>query len=325
MTIHLLKIPTPFPVGAINAYLLEGDLLTLVDCGPKYPDALNGLESELGKLRYRIEDIQQLIVTHHHVDHIGLAGEVVKRSGAKVLANPRTVPYLTDYASVRTNNHAFYHQLMIESGVPGDIQEKIDRTGGSFSKWADPVPVARTIDEGDTVNIGGGSWRVYYTPGHAGDLICLFNEVTGELLSNDHLLRDISSNPLIEPPLKGETERPKRLLQYITQMTRIADLKPRIAYPGHGEIIHDVPDLVRKRIHFHQRRANKIYDLLKPAPLTLWEITDCTFKDRLKSGSDFYLGLSEMLGHVDILVNDGRVEEVKEGEVIKWGVKISEQ
>ena len=182
MTIHLLPIPTPFPVGAINAYLLEGDLLTLVDCGPKYPDALNGLESELGKLRYRIEDIQQLIVTHHHVDHIGLAGEVVRRSGAKVLANPRTVPYLTDYASVRANNHAFYQQLMIESGVPANIQEKIDRTGGSFSKWADPVPVARTLDEGDTVNIGGGSWRVYYTPGHAGDLICLFNEATGELL-----------------------------------------------------------------------------------------------------------------------------------------------
>jgi len=321
MTIHLLKIPTPFPVGAINAYLLEGDLLTLVDCGPKYPDALNALESELGKLRYRIEDIQQLIVTHHHIDHIGLAGEIVKRSNAKVIAHPRTVPYLLDYDKHRSLGNDFIRQLLIESGVPDTIKGKIERTGGSFAQWVEPISaVARTLDEGDTVNIGGGSWRVYHTPGHAGDLICLFNESTGELLSNDHLLRDISSNPLIEPPLKGETERPKRLLQYISQMNRIADLHPRIAYPGHGEIIHDVPDLVRKRIHFHQRRANKIYDLLKPAPLTLWEITDCTFKDRLKSGSDFYLGLSEMLGHVDILVSDGRVEGVKEGEVIKWRV-----
>jgi glyoxylase-like metal-dependent hydrolase (beta-lactamase superfamily II) len=308
-------------VGAVNTYLIEGDPLTLIDCGPKYPDALNALESELAKLRYRIEDIQRVIVTHHHIDHIGLAGEIVKRSNASIISHKLTAPYLIDYEKHRSQGRDFYQQLLTESGVPEWIKEKIDRVGSSFARWVEPVAaVTLTIGEGDTINIGGSSWRVYHTPGHAGDLICFFNEVTGELLSNDHLLRDISSNPLIEAPLNGETERPKRLLEYITHMKRIAELNPRIAYPGHGEIIEDVPDLVRKRLHFHQRRANKIYEMLQPIPLTLWELTDSTFKDRLKTGSDFFLGLSEILGHVDILVEEGRVTSIKEGDVIKWEV-----
>ncbi len=98
-----------------------------------------------------------------------------------------------------------------------------------------------------------------------------------------------------------------------------AGLRPTIAYPGHGEVIHDVPALVRKRIAFHRRRANKIYDTLKSSPLTLWEITQPIFP-KLKHGMDYFLGLSEILGHLDLLVEENRVESVRHAEVMRWRV-----
>ncbi len=317
----LLPLPTSFPVGPINTYLLDGDPLTLIDCGPKHAEPLAALEAGLAWHGCRIEDIRQLILTHHHVDHVGLAKTVADRSGADVIAHPFNTPYLSDYEAERVRNLPFYEQIWREGGVPEDIVEHMRQSGAGISRWLDPVEITRTVDEGDTITAGGRQWRVYHTPGHAGGLICLFDPDTGELIANDHLLRDISSNPIVEPPPVGGAAgpRPKRLVEYIHHMQRMADLRPTIAYPGHGEIIHDVPALVRKRIAFHRRRANKIYDALNHSPLTLWEITQPIFP-KLKHGMDYFLGLSEILGHLDLLVEDDRVESMREGELIRWRV-----
>jgi glyoxylase-like metal-dependent hydrolase (beta-lactamase superfamily II) len=316
---HLITLPTPFPVGPVNVYLLEGDPPTLVDCGPKHPDSLAALEAGLAEHGHGLEDIRQLILTHHHVDHVGLAKTVVERSGAVVFSHPYNIPYLADYNAERERHLPFYAQIWIEGGVPGRIVEQMRKANDGIARWLDPVAVTRTIDEGDAVTAGGAVWRVYHTPGHAGGLICLHNPATNELIADDHLLRDISSNPIMEPPPVGGAAgpRPKRLVEYMHHMQRMADLKPVVAYPGHGEPVTDVAALVQRRLTFHRRRADKIYQALGASPLTLWEITQPLFPN-LTRGMDYFLALSEVMGHLDVLVEAGRVEIVREGEVVRW-------
>jgi len=73
--LHALPLPTPFPVGPVNAYLAEGEPLTLIDTGPKDDATRAALAAALKVHGHRLEDIRRIILTHHHVDHVGLAGQ----------------------------------------------------------------------------------------------------------------------------------------------------------------------------------------------------------------------------------------------------------
>src|SRR5947208_6106370 len=84
--IHRLQIPTPFLVGRVNCYLIEDDPLTLVDTGPNSGKSLDELERALGDLGHRIEDLGLIVITHQHMDHLGLLEILARRSGAEVAA-----------------------------------------------------------------------------------------------------------------------------------------------------------------------------------------------------------------------------------------------
>ncbi|MEA2467745.1 MAG: hypothetical protein QOJ57_1871, partial [Thermoleophilaceae bacterium] len=96
--IHRIALPTPFAVGEVNVYLIEDDPLTLVDSGPNSGSSLDVLERELGALGHAIGDLGRIVVTHQHIDHIGLVGILANRSGAEVVALDRLVPFLEGYS-----------------------------------------------------------------------------------------------------------------------------------------------------------------------------------------------------------------------------------
>ena len=65
-----IPIPTPY-VGSVNVWLLRGDPLTLVDTGPANDRALSALERGLREHGVRLDDVEQVLATHHHLDHVG--------------------------------------------------------------------------------------------------------------------------------------------------------------------------------------------------------------------------------------------------------------
>src|SRR4051794_10540083 len=106
--VHGLSLPTPFPIGAVNVYLVEGDPLTLVDSGPKADVSRAALEAGLAGLGYRVEDLRRIIITHHHVDHMGLAAEIAGRSGAEIWTHPYNLPWMADHATQQQSSAPFY-------------------------------------------------------------------------------------------------------------------------------------------------------------------------------------------------------------------------
>ena len=84
--IHRLRIPTPFAVGRVNCYLIEDEPLTLIDTGPNSGKALDELGTQLGARGHSIDDLELVIVTHQHIDHLGLVEIVAEHSGAEVAA-----------------------------------------------------------------------------------------------------------------------------------------------------------------------------------------------------------------------------------------------
>src|SRR5436190_16379584 len=97
--IHRLAIPTPFAVGRVNVYLIEDEPLTLVDAGPNSGTSFDELQRSLAELGHELEDIELIIITHQHIDHLGLVNIVASHSGADVAAIEAAVPFVENYSA----------------------------------------------------------------------------------------------------------------------------------------------------------------------------------------------------------------------------------
>src|ERR1700754_550842 len=84
--IHRIAIPTPFAVGRVNVYLIEGEPLTLVDAGPNSGTSLDELQRGIAVLGHSLEDIELVMHPRQHIDHLGLVSLVAARSGVEVAA-----------------------------------------------------------------------------------------------------------------------------------------------------------------------------------------------------------------------------------------------
>jgi glyoxylase-like metal-dependent hydrolase (beta-lactamase superfamily II) len=184
------------------------------------------------------------------------------------------------------------------------------------NRFARPVAVDDTLEEGDNLRLASRTWQVLHTPGHAAGLICLYEPASRTLLSSDHLLADISSNPLVEPPPPGQTERLHSLALYRESLQRVATLDVAQALPSHGPVIRDVSGLVRQRLAFHQRRVARVLDALQGGARTTWDVTHNLFPDR--SPLDTFLAVSEVIGHLDLLEMEGRIAGEEVHGMIRW-------
>jgi len=90
-----------------------------------------------------------------------------------------------------------------------------------------------------------------------------------------------------------------------------------VALPGHGELVTDVAGLVRQRVAFHERRAERLLSSLKGSELSLWDLTQQAFP-RVQRGMDYFLALSVVLAHLDLLESEGRARAQTHGGRVSW-------
>jgi glyoxylase-like metal-dependent hydrolase (beta-lactamase superfamily II) len=320
--IHRLAIPTPFRVGRVNAYLIDDDPLTLVDSGPNSAKALDELEQALALYGHAIEDLELLVITHQHIDHFGLASILARRSGAEVAALDALAPFLAGFDEQAEADDRFAEQIMLRHGIPPDIVTALRSVSASYRSWGASVEVTRPLADGSTLELRDRSLRVLHRPGHSPSDTVLQDETRKILLSGDHLLARISSNPLLAKPLNAEGEytgpRPQALIAYIDslQKTRAMDLS--LVLGGHGPAIREHVPLIDERLRQHTRRAEKILGLIAAHPRTAHEIAHELWGN--VAVTQAYLTLSEVLGHIDLLTRDGLIVEEEHDGVASFRV-----
>lgn len=315
---HTITIPTPFPVGPINCYLAQADELTLIDTGAKTDEAILALRDQLKARGLAFRDIHRIIITHAHVDHFGLAAQIVAESGAQVYAYKNNRWWLADFENEWERRYDFYRETFLASGAPSEYAERVIAGMRRLTGFAASIPADCFVplEDGEAIHLGSDEWRVVFAPGHASGLICLYEPKSRTLISSDHLLRDVTSNPVLEPPLRGETERPRALVDYVASMKKTAQMNIRLALPAHGAPIDDVRALIEARLAFHRARLDHIAQQLDCCATTAYELCGILFP-QLKS-YDIFLGLSEVIGHLDVLEVEGRVRRVQENNVVRY-------
>jgi len=316
--IHRLAIPTPFMVGRVNAYLIEDSPLTLVDSGPNSAKALDELEQALAGHGHAVEDIELLVITHQHMDHFGLASILARRSGAEVAALDRLAPFLASYGHQTDLEDRFAERLMLRHGIPPEIVTALRAVSAGFRAWGSAVEVTRPLADGSALELRDRTLRVLHRPGHSPSDTVFVDESRAMMLAADHLIAHISSNPLLARPLDADEEysepRPQALITYMESLEKTRAMELSLVLPGHGRPITDHAALVDERFRMHARRAEKMLRLIASGPRTAHEIAQEMWGN--VAVTQAYLTLSEVLGHVDLLLRDGAVvEEEREGVV----------
>ena len=318
--IHRLAVPTPFMVGRVNAYLIEDSPLTLIDSGPNSAKALDELEQQLNARGHAVEDIELLVISHQHMDHFGLASILARRSGAEVAAIEPLAGYLAAYGRETDLDDAFAEGIMLRHGIPQEVVTALRAVSAGFRAWGSAVEVTRPLAAGSELVLAERTLRVLHRPGHSPSDTVFHDESRSMLLAADHLIAHISSNPLLARPLGQEPDpdgpRPRALVTYMASLEKTRAMDLDLVLPGHGRPIRDHVALIDERFRMHSRRAERIHRLIVEQPRTAHEIAQELWGN--VAVTQAYLTLSEVLGHVDLLLADGRAVEEEHDGVVRF-------
>lgn len=309
----LLKIPTPYPVGRINVYFLDGPEPTLVDTGVFSSVSLEALEEQLRAHGRRLADVRHILVTHGHYDHAGAALHLSRRCGATLYLHRQSALFTPRQPAAEEALIAF----LTRCGLPRDTLEKAFANFHAGRRFADlatePLAVHR-LNGDECLSIAGREWRIVATPGHSPDHLCFYDLATGNLFCGDLLLSHITPNPLLYLDPENDYRRAPSLIHYLESLAKLTTIEITTGFPGHGPLISDVAALIAGTRKFIGERAEIFREKITAGaadPATL----ACAVFGKLDLANQF-LAISETVAYLDLLEQNRHIEVDWKGELI---------
>jgi glyoxylase-like metal-dependent hydrolase (beta-lactamase superfamily II) len=208
-------IITPIPMGKSNTYLFSSnDLVILIDTGCS--KNLNPLEQALNQNELEITDIDYIIVTHSHYDHVGHLAEIKEKSGATILAHRDAVDYL------KKGHTPFPDGTMLPFKVISKAGNRFFSSGGRFT----PVKPDIIIEGDYDLSTSETSFEIIHTPGHTSGSICMIINNESAIVG-DTLFNVIPGT--VYPPFANDEK------ELIKSWEKLLDTGSNIFYPGHGK------------------------------------------------------------------------------------------
>jgi glyoxylase-like metal-dependent hydrolase (beta-lactamase superfamily II) len=318
--VHRIAVPVPFPAagGPVNVYAFEdqGGGLALFDAGIKSPEGEQALRAGLSAIGASFVDVRRIFVSHGHIDHFGLARQIQLESGCPVYAHPLDQPKLRDETR-RFRSEGAYAQYLARLGLSAEQIADV-QTGGDFTQtFAEGLLEVRDLAEGDRFEFAKCSVEVLHLPGHTPGLVCLWDAEHRTLFADDHLLQKVSPNPLLELGPKGEEDKFRSLVTYLESARRAQRLPAELICPGHGETFEHHEALIENLLAFYGKRQEKLLEQLRLGEKSALELVALIF-GRVRR-SELYLQLSEVVGNLEVLEEQGRVRRRFDGTVYRYG------
>ncbi|WP_026910651.1 MBL fold metallo-hydrolase [Patulibacter minatonensis] len=317
------EVPTPFGVGPVNVYVVEGPL-TLVDTGPATALALETLERELGARGHRVEDLERIVLTHHHVDHFGLAGQLVRRSGAEVHAFGGIAGWLGDYAARATAEMRFIEKRLIRHGLPPEVALGARAADTLVRGYAESVAVDHELAEGGVLRFDDREWQVHHRPGHSTSDTVFHDRAARTLVAGDHLLAQVSSNAVLSEPLGTDeagadpTERLTPLRDYAASLDLTHAMDVDLVLAGHGPPVTDHRELIERRVASREKRLDRIVGEVAAGHATAFDVGRVIWGRT--AFVQVHLVMSEVIGHLELLEGAGRIVGEEQDGVLRFRV-----
>lgn len=305
MKIIPLSVPTPFYIGDVNVYLIKEEPLTLIDVGPKTPEAAIVLRDKLRANGVRFEDVKRIVLTHAHEDHCGLAGQVRDEAkNAEIFVHGWETGHLFGRLG-----RAEHKNLMLRAGVPEEIYREIQ------ALYAEIALLTDTLNEGEfselkdemELEFAGGALRVLHTPGHTPGSCSFLREANRTLIAGDCVLKRVTPNPIVSLDPHDAQKRFQSLAEYLVSLARIRAAAPTLVYGGHGEPITDFEEIFHRYVRAVDERQKKTINLISGDGATAFQVARALFPDAVDKNVHRFLAISEAVAHLDYAVSEQKV------------------
>lgn len=316
-----IRLPLPMALDHVNVYALDdGDSWTIVDTGlftrrsvKIWEELLSGALAE--------KPVGRVIVTHHHPDHVGMAGWFQSEKGAE-LWTTRTAwlfsrMLLLDEQAVPTpESLAFYRS----SGMDPEIYEERKATRPfNYADGVHAMPLGfKRIKQGDVIRAGGRDWDVHIGNGHSPEHLTLWSRDDNLVIAGDQILPSISSNIGVyatEPdadPVADWLEACERLAQLARP--------DHLVLGGHKLPFTGLPTRMRQLIENHHGALGRLIAHLDE-PKTAGECFPPLFKRKIGKG-EYGLALVEAIAHLNHLYHLGQItRQRREDGAWLWQIK----
>ena len=298
------------PLGPTWCYVIERDYLTVID--PGCHGSEHYLKEGLEYLGYSLGAVQRVVVTHGHMDHDGGCLSTIRASGAELWA------------------HEIYGSLLLEDRWEREMHWRREVSG--FEAFENSQTVSRvkehhlraqelSLDQPVTDGLQSDGFTYYYTPGHSPDELCI--QLDGVMFTGDHVLPQITPHPSVSrsyssfrsilPERYRGDNRIYGLEALLRSLQKVAAMGDDIAVlPAHRAFHRGVFNLVgleraAEIVEHHVQRCNDLIDILKERPRDLVSLTRDHFSHRELSDSNFFLAITEVLSHVELLEKTGDI------------------
>ena len=310
--IHWIKLPIDIEdpgLQYINAYLVRGTQgYLLVDAGLNDDGTFSTLHNYLVKHGISFSDITQIVITHAHPDHFGMAGRVKKLSGA-TLAMHHLEEDLIDSRYIHMQGLLQQTGRMLEdNGVPHEEMVQLRDATLDIVPMVVPSPPDVSLRDGDVIRTGEFTFRVIWTPGHSSGHICLYEPDRKILLSGDHVLPKITPNVSVHPQA---IENP--LGRYIEALKTVRALRIDLTLPGHDQPFESPNRRIDEIIEHHIQRNLEILYVLQQGNRNTYQIArELTWgtQGRYADLPQFHqrMAVFETLAHLEMLTAEGNLD-----------------
>lgn len=302
--LYQVRVPLPFALNRVNCYLLEGeDGWTVVDTGLNTAEARATWQDAFNQLHLAPTDISQIVLTHVHPDHFGLAGwlqqwcrETGQAAIPPVYMSPREAELAQRFWKPTVAWQPRLLRYWQACGVPTPLAEEMAISTGQTRQRTLPQPEEiHLIYPGQTVRIGQRMFEAIHMPGHSDGQLVFYDASDRLLLCGDHILSNITSNIGRWPD-----SDPDPLGSYLASFEQLAELDVRLVLPGHRELITDLPGRLDELRGHHAMRLQLTKQAITTGG-TVYEVAHKLFPFDGLSVHEKRFAIAESLAHLEYL------------------------
>lgn len=298
-----IEVPVPNILKSVNLYLVErNNSLFLIDAGYNEDIFWNHLETAIHTHGYKLSDLDAILLTHHHIDHVGLVYRIIEQFDLPVYVHPQAVPKLKRDPKYLYMFYQLFKDLYVKLNTGDFGQKEIDKL---YTKQmaVDVSAIGWDFQEiqRDTVF----DFEVIHIPGHASDQVAFYLADENVLFGGDLLIEHQAVSAFIEPSFQGGRE--DVLNQHLESLEKIIELSPKLTLSGHGVPIKDAASLAKKRIAAIDKKSESYLKLIESGVSTVSEMVKVRHPVRYEK--IFNTVMRDALSFLDYLEDTGKVKK----------------
>lgn len=301
--IRQVSVPMDSPLRQVNSYILtdQDGRITIIDPGPRSQDTELVWQGILQELNLSWDEVRDIVVTHHHPDHYGLAGWLQSRSGCKVWMTERAHSEAMMMWGEDVDINDILPDYFSRHGMTAQWSNGIKAHLESFTSQVKPQPVVSYLNTKEPFYMGDREWKLIVTGGHAPGHVSLYHAGSGQMLCGDAVLPQISPNVSLLPG--GD---PQPLQTFLQGLRELNNYPVSMAFPGHREPFAGFAHRVNSLLAHHEERLDTTESLLADGPLSGFAACEILFRSRVSSIHQMRFAMSETLAHLAELVRRER-------------------